>query len=168
MVYISLIAKEPEREFPRSSFFSFWPFSSSRKKSTLPFFFWSFWQAVGNRNLRFSRLTAFKNGGKFWAMNRDVNLQVLINCSCIYFVFRQCFKMSDVYVKIKGDKKKVKLKSSTVNNSNPLAMILRLDLNQGIYVCILRRRELDNSPIKYWLLPSRGLWEDVLRQRRTN
>ena len=28
-------------------------------------------------------------------------------------------------------------------------MLLRLDLNQGIYVHFLRRRELDNSPIKY-------------------
>ena len=41
--------------------------------------------------------------------------------------------MSDVYIKIKMDEKEVKLKSSTLNNSN-LAMIFRLDLNQGIYI----------------------------------
>ena len=41
--------------------------------------------------------------------------------------------MSNVYIKIKMDEKEVKLKSSTLNNSN-LAMILRLDLNQGIYI----------------------------------
>ena len=43
--------------------------------------------------------------------------------------------MSDVYIKIKmdeKDEKEVTLKSSTLNNSN-LAMIFRLDLNQGIY-----------------------------------
>ena len=65
--------------------------------------------------------------------------------------------MSDVYVKIKIDEKEVyvKLKSSTVNNGN-LAMIFRLDLNQGINVLFLRRRG-DNSPTRYWILPRRGL-----------
>ena len=41
--------------------------------------------------------------------------------------------MSDVYIKIKMDEKEVKRKSSTLNNTN-LAMIFRLDLNQGIYI----------------------------------
>ena len=41
--------------------------------------------------------------------------------------------MSDVYIKIKMNEKEVKLKSSTLNNSN-LAMIFRLDLNQVIYI----------------------------------
>ena len=41
--------------------------------------------------------------------------------------------MSDVNIKIKMDEKEDKLKSSTLNNSN-LAMIFRLDLNQGIYI----------------------------------
>ena len=67
----------------------------------------------------------------------------------------QCFKMSDVYVKIKMDEKEIKLKSSTLNNGN-LAMVFRLDLNQGINVHFLRRRG-DNSLIRYWLLPRRGL-----------
>ena len=41
--------------------------------------------------------------------------------------------MSDVYIKIKMDKKEVNLKSSTLNNGN-LDMMFRLDLNQGIYI----------------------------------
>ena len=41
--------------------------------------------------------------------------------------------MSDVYIKIKMNEIEVKLKSSTLNNSN-LAMIFRFDLNQGIYI----------------------------------
>ena len=41
--------------------------------------------------------------------------------------------MSDVYIKIKMDKKRVKVKSSTLNNCN-LDMMFRLDLNQGIYI----------------------------------
>ena len=67
--------------------------------------------------------------------------------------------MSEVYVKIKMDEKEIKLKSSSLNNRN-LAMIFRLDLNQGINVHFLRRRG-DNCLIRYWLLPRRGLWEDV-------
>ena len=66
--------------------------------------------------------------------------------------------MSDVYVKIKmGEKeKRVKLKSSTLIKGN-LAMIFRVDLNQGIYVHFLRRRG-DNFTISYvLLLAHRGL-----------
>ena len=50
----------------------------------------------------------------------------------VHFVFRQCFKMSDVHVKIKTDEKwkGVKLKTSTLNKGN-LAMIFSLDLNRG-------------------------------------
>ena len=74
------------------------------------------------------------------------------------FVFNVS-KMSEVYVKIKMDEKEIKLKSLTLNNRN-LAMIFRLNLNQGINVHFLGRRG-DNCLIRYWLLPRQGLWEDV-------
>ena len=67
--------------------------------------------------------------------------------------------MSEVYVNIKMEEKEIKLKSSTLNDRN-LAMIFRLDLNQGINVHFLGRMG-DNCLIRYWLLPRQGLWEDV-------
>ena len=94
----------------------------------------------GNPNLRSPRIIGVKNSRKLYI--------------CIYVVAHfvdtfcvQCFKMLDVNeVKIKMNEKEIKFKSSTLINDN-LAMIFRLDLNQGIYVHFLRRRG-DNPPFR--------------------
>ena len=96
-----------------------------------------------NPNLRSSRLTA----GKKWREvlgNRGVHLHVFIRSA--HFEFRQSFKMSDVYVKIKMNKKlkRGKIKYSALNKGN-LAMKFRLDLKQGIYIHFLRRRRYNST-----------------------
>ena len=60
-----------------------------------PFFVWYFWRNALDWQLS-------KNGEKFWAI-----VALIYKCLYVvaYFVFRQFFKMSDLYVKIYMDKK---------------------------------------------------------------
>ena len=144
-------------------FSGFCLFLQSRKKSTFsrPLSLFGLFGNIGrNPNLRSSRLTAGKNGGKFWAI-------VALIYMCLYVVAqplcsgnvsrRRTFTSRLRWTR---NKKGVKLKPSTLVNKGNLAMIFRLDLNQGIYIHFLRRK-WDNSILRYWLSARRGLWEDV-------